>query len=109
MMQNLTLPTSQTLALGAMDANKNNANLDKANLAEPNISFEKILRLNKTLIYLNLYNCNLSDNAGMKIVEGLEFNNTLVEFDLGYNLLGDKFCNQFKEKMRFNKTVIPSL
>jgi flagellar hook-length control protein FliK len=48
MMQNLTLPTSQTLALGVMEAVKNSANADKpstdkASAAEPNTSFEMML------------------------------------------------------------------
>ena len=42
MMQNLTLPTSQTLALGAMDV-KNNTGLGKSNLVSSNTSFEMML------------------------------------------------------------------
>ena len=47
MMQNLTLPSSQTLALGttlnAMGAVKNSASADKPNPVEPNTSFEMML------------------------------------------------------------------
>ncbi len=43
MMQNLTLPTSQTLALGAMDGFKNGVSVDKSNSTAPNASFEMML------------------------------------------------------------------
>jgi flagellar hook-length control protein FliK len=43
MMQNLTLPTSQTLALGAMDGFKNSVSVDKSNSTAPNASFEMML------------------------------------------------------------------
>lgn len=45
-MQNFTLPTSQTLALGNMDAIKNSANIGnhQLNAAEPNVPFKTLLR-----------------------------------------------------------------
>ena len=42
-MQNLTLPTSQALALGTMDGFKNGVNVDKASSTAPNASFEMML------------------------------------------------------------------
>lgn len=68
-------------------------------------SLERALKLNRTLISLNLYSCNLSDNSGAKLIEALEFNNVLIDLNLGFNKFGDSFCSVFKEKLRFNKMI----
>lgn len=70
------------------------------------VAIEKIIKLNKTIIHLNLYSCNLSDYSGSKIIEAMEFNNTLVELNLGFNNLGSLTCEAINKKIGLNKTVI---
>ena len=36
------------------------------------------MKVNKTLIYLNLYNCGLTDIAGEKIFKAIENNKSLI-------------------------------
>ena len=67
--------------------------------------FEKIVRLNKTLVHLNLYGCNLSDCAGSRIIKEIENNKTLVSLNLGFNNLGDEFCASFGQKIDHNYTL----
>ena len=55
---------------------------------------EKTLRLNKTLIYVNLYGCGITDKVGSKLISSLETNTTLVEIDLGFNKLSTLFCEK---------------
>lgn len=70
------------------------------------VAIERIIKLNKTLIHLNLYSCNLSDYSGLKIIEAMEFNNTLVELNLGFNNLGTLTCEAINKKIGLNKTLI---
>ena len=43
---------------------------------------------NKTLVYLNLWRCNVQSEGGQILVNGLENNNTIIFFELGNNGLG---------------------
>ena len=88
-------------------------------LAELNLKFgkldyfnactlEKALRVNKHLVYLNLYCCDLSDFSGEAIANSLEYNTSLVDIDLGFNHIGKLFCSAFKKKIGFN-TILTSI
>jgi Ran GTPase-activating protein (RanGAP) involved in mRNA processing and transport len=65
-------------------------------------SIAKGLRVNKTLVYLNLYNCGIIDLAGEKIITALETNRSLVELDLSKNKLGDLSCQAIGNILRQN-------
>lgn len=82
-------------------------------LAELNLKFgkldyfnactlEKALRVNRQLVYLNLYCCDLSDFSGEAIMNSLEYNNSLVDINLGFNHIAKLFCAAFKKKIGFN-------
>jgi len=65
----------------------------------------KALSLNKTLVYLNLYSCGLSDLNAAIIITALDFNKTLVDLDLGANMLGDEFCKKFGKVLKVNNCL----
>ncbi len=66
---------------------------------------EKTFRLNKTLVYINLYGCGITDKTGAKLISSLDNNNTLIEIDLGYNKLSSFFCERLSEVLRINNTL----
>jgi hypothetical protein len=66
---------------------------------------EKALRLNKTLVYLNLYSTGLSDLAGVKIINGLEQNRTLIDLNLGKNRLANGFCSGLNRFFKLNNIL----
>jgi hypothetical protein len=65
-------------------------------------SIEKGLKMNKTLVYLNLYSSGISDPAASRIISSLEHNQSLIELDLGANYLGGVFCKSFSKVLQFN-------
>jgi hypothetical protein len=71
-------------------------------------SIAKGLRLNKTLVYINLYNCGIIDLAGERIINALETNKTLVELDLSKNKLAELSCQAIGNLLKQN-TIITKL
>lgn len=65
-------------------------------------SIEKALRFSKSLIYLNLNNCGISDYSGAKIISSLEHNKSLTEINFSQNKLSNLFCNSFGKVLRSN-------
>ncbi len=66
---------------------------------------EKSLRLNKSLVFLNLYSSGISDIAAARIISGLDQNKTLIEIDLGANRLSDNFCKAFNKILKINNII----
>lgn len=66
---------------------------------------EKSLRLNKSLVYLNLYSTGLSDIAGSRIISLLDNNKTIIEIDLGANFLSENFSKSFNRVVKLNNTA----
>lgn len=66
---------------------------------------EKSLRVNKTLVYLNLYSSGLSDIAATRIISALEMNRTLIDLDLGANKLGEIFCHKVNKLLKVNNIL----
>ncbi len=64
--------------------------------------FEKVLRLNKSLVYLNLYSSGISDIGGSRIIQGLEYNKTLIELHLGENKLSHRSCKTLGRILKVN-------
>ncbi len=68
-------------------------------------SIEKGLKFNKSLIYINLNNCGITDLCGSKIIQALEFNKTLIEIDISKNKLGKLFCQNFGKVLKKNNNL----
>ncbi len=66
---------------------------------------EKGLRINKSLVYLNLSNCGLSDLSAAKLIQALEHNQTLSEIDFSRNKLAALFCGCFGKVLKINDKV----
>ena len=66
---------------------------------------EKIIKLNRTLIFINLYSVGLNDHSGSLVVSSLISNNTLIELNLGNNFLSNEFCNSFKSSVPYNRMI----
>jgi hypothetical protein len=65
-------------------------------------AIEKGLKLNKSLVYLNLYSSGISDIAASRIISSLEYNQSLIELDLGANNLAGVFCKSFSRVLKLN-------
>jgi hypothetical protein len=63
---------------------------------------EKSLKINRTLVYLDLYSTGLSDIASSRVISALENNKTLIELDLGGNFLASIFCKSFAKVLNYN-------
>jgi Ran GTPase-activating protein (RanGAP) involved in mRNA processing and transport len=68
-------------------------------------SIARGLRVNKTLVYLNLYNSGIIDLAGEKLITALEVNRGLVELDLSKNKLGELSCQALGNVLRQNSII----
>lgn len=68
-------------------------------------SIEKGLRLNKTLVYLSLYNCGLQDIAGERIFSALDNNKYMIELDMGKNYLSTKSCRALSKLLKLNNIL----
>ena len=66
---------------------------------------ERTFRLNKTLVYVNLYGCGITDKIGAKLISGLENNKSIVEIDLGFNKLNSSFCEKLAQVVKLNNTL----
>ena len=69
------------------------------------INLEKSLRVNKTLICLNLYGTGLSDNSGARIISALCKNKNMIEIDLGANKLRTEFCINLGKFLKENNVM----
>lgn len=70
------------------------------------LQFEKVLMLNKSLVYLNLNNTGLCDVSGSRFIEALTFNKTLTDFNLGGNNLGTNFCRNLCKFLKVNSILL---
>lgn len=67
--------------------------------------FSKLLKFNRTLIYLNLYCSGISDIGGSIIIESLRYNESLIELNLANNKLSSLFCLNFKDLIKYNRII----
>lgn len=68
-------------------------------------SIEKGLRLNKSLSYLNLKSCGISDLSSANLISVFEYNKTLKEINLSSNKLASQFCKGFSKILKLNKAL----
>jgi hypothetical protein len=68
-------------------------------------SIERGLRVNKTLVYLSLYNCGVNDVAGERIFSAIENNKYLIELDVGKNLLSTRASKALSKLLRLNNIL----
>lgn len=66
---------------------------------------EKGIRFNKSLVYINLSNCGLSDLSAAKLISALEQNKTLSEIDLAQNKLANLFCAALGKVLKLNNKL----
>jgi hypothetical protein len=67
---------------------------------------EKSLKFNRSLLYLNLSSCGISDLSGSLIISSMDFNKNLTELDLSGNKISNLFCLRFSEILKSNKTLV---
>jgi hypothetical protein len=67
---------------------------------------EKSLKFNKSLLYLNLSSCGISDLSSSLIISAMDFNKNLTELDLSANKISNLFCHRFSEVLKINKTLV---
>eukprot|EP00520_Triparma_pacifica_P010059 CAMPEP_0118652504 /NCGR_PEP_ID=MMETSP0785-20121206/11353_1 /TAXON_ID=91992 /ORGANISM="Bolidomonas pacifica, Strain CCMP 1866" /LENGTH=407 /DNA_ID=CAMNT_0006545025 /DNA_START=177 /DNA_END=1400 /DNA_ORIENTATION=+ len=58
---------------------------------------------NKTLVYLNLWRCNIQSEGGQILVNGLQDNSTIIFFELGNNGLGQNQQKKLGELLERNQ------
>ena len=62
-----------------------------------------MLASNKTIVYLNLWRCNVQSQGGHIMFNGIQNNDTLIFFELGNNGLGQHEQKKLAEKLERNK------
>ncbi|GMI05388.1 hypothetical protein TrVE_jg13644 [Triparma verrucosa] len=62
-----------------------------------------MLCTNKTLLYLNLWRCNVQSEGGHQLVNGIMENQTLIFFEVGNNGLVQSQYKKIAEKLDLNK------
>lgn len=63
------------------------------------------LKLNKSLISLNLYSTGICDVSGSLLIKALQNNKTLKDLDIGENRLSTQFCQMFSQVLKVNKVL----
>ena len=72
---------------------------------QTNISLASVLRTNRTLVYLNLRQCNIDSKGAWQIANALSANNTLQTLILQNNPIGVEGATAFAEMLLKNKSL----
>ena len=85
-----------------------NTTLESLDISDSNISLKLIfsmLRLNRTLIYLNLSTCHIDSDGAEELASALCTNNTLQELNLARNPIGIKGATALAKMLLKNKSL----
>ena len=67
------------------------------------VALAKMLKVNRTLQYLNLYRCNVQSEGGHALVQGLAENETLIFLEVGNNGLGQPQMRRMAARLDENR------